>query len=155
MVIPYSFVVSLHMCSQNYNSTPNTSLIPYSAHPHPHFLILQNRMLSFIWAYRSPRIAHSTPFTHRLWSGLGVPNLAKYYLAAQISQLALLHASNDTPLWVLLELPNCAPTLISTLLWLPHRLRPASSSPLFHSLQLCALFRKPYVSFATPPPNSA
>lgn len=65
-----------------------------------------------IWANKRPRIAKTTLFIYRLQGGLGVPHVASYYLAAQISQMTLLHASSDVPLWVLLELPNCAPLSI-------------------------------------------
>lgn len=99
--------------------------------------LLQNRISFFIWAYKCPRFAHSSLFIHKLQGGLGVPNVAKYYLAAQISQLAMLNATQNIPLWVLLELPSCVPTPVSALLWLPHRPHPSPSRPLMlHSLQL-------------------
>lgn len=78
---------------------------------------LQSRILSFIWAYQRPRVSRPTLYRHdRLQGGLGVPNIAKCYQAAQISQLILLHATPDIPLWVLLELPNCTSIPLSTLL---------------------------------------
>lgn len=99
--------------------------------------LLQNRLLAFIWAHKRPRVSRSTLYAHRLQGGLGVPNVAKYYQAAQISQLSMLHATSDIPLWVLLEVPNCAPVPISALLWLPPKMRPPSASPLMiHSLKL-------------------
>lgn len=49
----------------------------------------------------------------------------------------MLQTTSDIPLWVLLEVPNCAPVPISSLLWLPPKLRPPSVSPLMaHSLKL-------------------
>lgn len=78
------------------------------------------------------------PFWHTGYRrGLGVLNIAKYYLATQTVQLSLLHATFHTPLWVLLELPNCAPIAMPTLLWIPHNLCPSTLSPLMHhSLQV-------------------
>lgn len=93
--------------------------------------------MRFIWANKRPRISKANLFTHRLQGGLGVPQVTKYYLAAQISQLSLLHASSNVPLWVLLELPNCAPLLMQALFWLPQKLWPTSLIPLMlHSLKL-------------------
>lgn len=100
-----------------------------------HFLrLLQNRTFQFIRANKHPRISRETLLTQRLqW----VPNIAKYYLATQITQLSLLHATFNTPLWFFLELPNCAPIAMPTLLWLPHNLPPLTLSPLLHhSLQV-------------------
>lgn len=58
--------------------------------------------------------------------------MAKYYSAAQISQLSMLHATSDISLWVLLELPNCTPISLEVLLWLPqitsHNTKPFNAS---------------------------
>ncbi|CAI9558365.1 unnamed protein product [Staurois parvus] len=104
----------------------------------PHFLrLLQAKFMRFIWANKHPRVSRNTLFAHRLQGGLGVPNVTKYYQASQIVPLSMLHASSDVPLWVLLELPNCAPIQPSALLWLPPALRPISLSPmLLHGLRV-------------------
>lgn len=92
--------------------------------------LLQKRLLSFIWANKHTRVYRLTLYAHRLRGGLGVPNIAKYYQAAQISQFAMLQATSNIPFWVLLEIPNCAPVPISALLWLPPKMRPPPHSAL-------------------------
>lgn len=64
-------------------------------------------------------MACATPFAHRLGGGLSVLNKSNYYLAAELLQLAMLHPTSDVPLWVFLEIPNCAPVLVLALLRLP------------------------------------
>lgn len=85
----------------------------------------------------STLISKATPLIHRLQEDLGVPHISKYYLAAQISQLTLLHTSSNVHLWVLLELPSCTPLSIQVLIWLPQKLCPTKLSHLMqHSLML-------------------
>lgn len=74
---------------------------------------------------------------HRLQGGLGVLNIARYYLAVQIAPLAMFQATMDIPLWVLLEIPYCAPVPASGLLWLMPKMHPTSVNLLMaHSLIL-------------------
>lgn len=87
-----------------------------------------------------------TLMTHRLQGGLGVANI-KYYLATQIAQLSLLHASIAVTLWVLLELPNCAPVTMPFPPVAPHNLRPPLWSPLMlHSKRFRTLLCQPNVT---------
>lgn len=76
-------------------------------------------------------------YMHRLRGGLGVPNIAKYDLAVQISQPTLLHAILDIALWLLLQLPNCTPIPEWAPLCLLHRVHSPVLGPLMlHSLKL-------------------
>lgn len=68
--------------------------------------------------------------------------ISQHYLAAQLSQITMLHASSDISLWVHLEIPTCAPIPVSALLWLPSISCPPSLNPLMtHNLRLWDLVR--------------
>lgn len=59
--------------------------------------------MSFIWGKTKPRIPKSMLYLDKLNCGLGLPNFASYYYAAQLSQLPKYHATVESPLWVAIE----------------------------------------------------
>lgn len=67
------------------------------------FALTAEQELSFIWAYKCP----PPPFTDTDSGGLSLVRYPKYCQAAQISQLILLHATLNIPLWVLLVPQLC------------------------------------------------
>lgn len=85
----------------------------------PFFLFPPTKLDTFV--HLGPETPLQSPQVHRPQGGLGVLNLSRYYVAAQISPLSMLYAVSDVPLWVLLELSNCAPISLQTLLWLLHK----------------------------------
>lgn len=66
----------------------------------------------------------------KLNGGLGLPNFAKYYLAAQLAHLAQHHTVLKPPLWLFLEEAKCNPLVVDNLLWLHPRERKFIINPL-------------------------
>lgn len=50
--------------------------------------LLQQRIFSYVWDAVRPRIPHSTLYIPKIGRGLGLPNFAKYYYAAQLAPLS-------------------------------------------------------------------
>ena len=82
--------------------------------PAAHFRAIQGDLLKFLWNYKRHRIARSVLYAPRDQGGLAFPNIAKYYLAAQLRSVAswcTLHAYNRwtqiEKLW--LPLPTLTP----------------------------------------------
>ncbi|XP_018429813.1 PREDICTED: integrin beta-2-like [Nanorana parkeri] len=105
----------------------------------PNFALrsMQNSVMSFIWRDKRPRVARKTLYCHRRQGGLGVPDLKKYYQAAQIASIAALHIQLDPPLWTLLEIPYVHPCSLSSIPWLTPIHRPSLLSPILtHTLRI-------------------
>lgn len=96
--------------------------------PAAHFRTLQSDLIKFFWNYKRHRIAKSILYTPRGQGGLVFPNVAKYYLAAQLRLIAswcTLHAYNR---WTQIEKLWLAPTHPNSMLWSMDV--PLSGSPL-------------------------
>lgn len=79
----------------------------------------------------------STLILPKTRGGLGLPNFATYYKAAQLAQLTKYHATTEIPLWVTIESIECDPISISNLLWLQPSDRKHITNPVTkHSLSL-------------------
>lgn len=91
--------------------------------------------LTSIWVHKHLSVAWSPFHTHKLQGNLSISNIEKYYQDAWISQLTLLHATRDAPLWVFLKLLSYDQILIIALLWLPY----SAFTPFFTPLMLHGL----------------
>lgn len=96
----------------------------------PHVLrILQRLILTFIWKGGRPRLRKSLLYSPKTSGGLGVPNLATYYKAAQIVTLTHLHATGILPVWALIDVMDTDPIPLSSIHWLPPAQRPKMLNP--------------------------
>lgn len=80
--------------------------------------LLQKRAAAFVWGSLNPRVPRSTLYLPKLCGGLGFPNFATYYKAAQLASLPKFHVIHESLLWVVIESVNCDPISVSNLLWL-------------------------------------
>uniref|UniRef100_A0A6I8Q4E7 Reverse transcriptase domain-containing protein n=1 Tax=Xenopus tropicalis TaxID=8364 RepID=A0A6I8Q4E7_XENTR len=90
---------------------------------------LQNQVMKFIWNARPPRVSKATMLSSRLKGGLGVPDIGKYYQAAQLSSIPLLFA-NPPPKWVTMEEAETLPIKLAATPWTPYVLRPNNLTPM-------------------------
>uniref|UniRef100_A0A803JA29 Reverse transcriptase domain-containing protein n=1 Tax=Xenopus tropicalis TaxID=8364 RepID=A0A803JA29_XENTR len=96
---------------------------------------LEANLSAFIWAKKPPRIRVNILQRSKRDGGLGLPNLWKYYIAAQLTHIPFLHINNISPLWVYLENSMAAPYTAESLLWTQRKHRPIINSPtLRHTL---------------------
>lgn len=89
----------------------------------------QKKLLDFVWGYRRPRVNRRTLYTPKQMGGLGMPDLLKYYQAAQMSQLIKFHTRQPRPLWMSIESSLYPDREISQLMWLKAKDRPAMMCP--------------------------
>ena len=61
---------------------------------------LQRKTLAFIWGSLKHCVSKHTLYLSKIKGGLGFPNFASYYHAAQIACITKYHAKYETPLWV-------------------------------------------------------
>ena len=78
---------------------------------------LQRKTLAFIWGSLKHCVSKQTLYFSKLKGGLGFPNFASYYHAAQIACIPKYHAKYETPLWVAIEAIDCDPFSITNLIW--------------------------------------
>lgn len=107
--------------------------------------IIQSCVFKYIWGPIKPRVTRSILLRSKLCGGLGLPNFAHYYHAAQVAQLTLLHAKTEIPLWVSLEAIELSPLMVSNMQWLHSSTRGLISNPVTrHSLKLWDRLRGPF-----------
>lgn len=85
--------------------------------PSSHLKKLQGDLINFFWNYKRHCIARSVLYAPRNQGGLAFPNIAKYYLAAQLRPVAswcTLHAYNR---WTQIEKLWLAPIHPNSMLW--------------------------------------
>lgn len=73
------------------------------------------------WNGRKPRLRTLTTYNLRLQGGLGIPNCATYYQAAQLASQSKYHASTECPFWVGIQAIDIFPLHAHSLLWMPCR----------------------------------
>ena len=78
---------------------------------------LQRKTQSFIWSTLKSRISPHTLYLPKLKGGVGFPNFATYFHAAQIANIPKYHVSHEIPLWVVIETINSDPISIPNLIW--------------------------------------
>ena len=78
---------------------------------------LQRKTQSFIWSTLKSRISPHTLYLPKLKGGLGFPNFATYFHAAQIANIPKYHVSHEIPLWVVIETIDSDPISIPNLIW--------------------------------------
>uniref|UniRef100_A0A803KAU1 Reverse transcriptase domain-containing protein n=1 Tax=Xenopus tropicalis TaxID=8364 RepID=A0A803KAU1_XENTR len=113
----------------------------------------EKQVMSFIWMAKKPRVNKSVLYRNRLEGGLGLPNLKKYYVAAQLAQIPTIHVQSAPPLWVDLENYLVKPHTAEALFWSPAPSRSTSMSLcLKHTLSLWDRYAPVYawVSSYTP-----
>ena len=103
-----------------------------------HFLrIVQRRVSSFVWGPSKPRIKPQILHLPKTAGGLGFPNFAKYYQAAQLAILTKYHAKQEAPIWVSIEAIESDPISTSNLLWVTPKQRKHINNPITkHTLSL-------------------
>lgn len=106
---------------------------------------IQTRVFKYMWASIKPRLSRAILLRSKLSGGLGLPNFACYYHAAQLAQITLLHAKTEIPLWVSLKAIELSPLIVTNLLWLPPSTRGLITNPVTrHSLRLWDSLRGPF-----------
>ncbi|KAM9308203.1 uncharacterized protein PAF06_012368 [Gastrophryne carolinensis] len=105
--------------------------------PLQYLKLLQDKIFNFIWCGRKARLAKSIMYKAKANGGLGVPNLSRYYKAAQLAQILAYHEKSDPPCWVAIEAEQCFPQKVENLLWLVPKFRILNHNPIMtHSLQI-------------------
>lgn len=75
--------------------------------------------------------------------GMGLPDLWRYYQAAQLSQFSVVYSQGNRPDWVDMERQAIPLHTIDYLAWTPHKHRPPIMAPtLSHSMALCDFLYK-------------
>lgn len=92
------------------------------------------QLLKFIWGPKGHRLVWCTLYIPRDFGRLGVPDLKKYYRAAQLAQRIQIYYKSYSSKWIALEVQAYAPLPMDLLMWIPPNNRKTSSVP--HSLQL-------------------
>lgn len=87
--------------------------------------LFQTKIFNFIWGTKDSRLARTTMYAPKDLGGLGVPDVRKYYIAAQLTQLCQLRHNHYRPDWVSIEAQACSPLPIYLILWLPSKYRKA------------------------------
>lgn len=90
---------------------------------------LQQKINAFIWNYRKPSMAAWVSYRTRLEGGLGIPNIQRYYQAAQLAALPKDHTVKEVPLWVGIEPYGITPLRVQNFLWLPKTDRKTLANP--------------------------
>ena len=60
---------------------------------------------------------------------MGLPDLQKYFYAAQLAQLSRFHSKRSQAIWMIMESYACRPSPTSHILWLPPKDRPTILCP--------------------------
>lgn len=95
-----------------------------------------------------------TLFTPKQKGGLRLPDLLKYFHAAQLTQLTKFQSQQPYALWMITESYSCHPKLISHIMWLPMKDRPTILPSLSLSLGIWDIlsrsqkFKSPYKPLA-------
>lgn len=111
----------------------------------PELRKFQNKVLKFIWGNKRPWVNKRTLYAPKLKGGLGVPDLAKYYHAAQLVQIIHFYSGSPQPIWMKLESSLHLTKPISHLMWLKSKVRQVMLWPtLSFSLHLWDRLTKPY-----------
>lgn len=112
--------------------------------------VFQKKIMQFIWGNTRPRVNQQTLYAPRIKGGLGVPNLVRYFEAAQLAQLIRTHSGLPQPSWMKLESSPYPTKPISHLMWLHMKDRPIILCPtLSFSLSLWDRLQKPF-TFRSP-----
>ena len=95
---------------------------------------LQKLINAFIWEGKRPRMAYKQTYIPARKGGLGVPNMQKYYIAAQLRWITEWHRTESEKHWCFMD-QSVAGIHIWKLLWLRKQHRPwgAYSSPVLRT----------------------
>lgn len=80
-------------------------------------LKFQSKIICFVWGNKDHWCPKSDLFQLCAQGGLGLPNLWRYYQAAQLAQISIVYACGNRPDWVSMERHAFSRHTIAFLLW--------------------------------------
>lgn len=121
-------------------------------------MVFQKKLLQLIWGDKRPRMNKCTLYTPKQKGGLGLPDLLKYFHAAQLAQLTKFNSQK--PHTLLIESYSFQFKPISHIMWLPTRDRPQILCPslslslgIWDRLSKSHNFKLPHTPISSSPAN--